>query len=66
MKVRYQMTNVASKRFKCWLVEKDMTMSQFAKKSGLSVGTVSAVVLGKRNVTDNILKKFRKAGYDLI
>lgn len=49
--------------FKLFLVDNNMSKQKFAKKIGVSVPLLSAILNGKRALTEENKKKFEKEGF---
>ena len=65
-KTYYIITERGRNRFKKWLIDKNMSMSEFARKIGVSRSYVSKVILGQEHITAKVRELFKKGGYDLI
>ena len=59
------MNTQQAKALKIYLILNDMTVSEFAKKLGVSQSFLSFVINGKKKLTDNLIKKFRENGFEL-
>ena len=62
----YKMTPVAHRRFKCWLITHNLSITQFAARCGCSRQYIHRVVTGMIHVTPSVRSLFHKGGYDLI
>ena len=51
--------------FKIFLAKKEMNAVDFCKKIGLSQSYLQLIMKGQRPVTDQLLERFKKAGFDL-
>lgn len=60
----YYITDEARKKFRIWLVENDLTFTEFAKRCGASRQNLDLVVKGKRKITPTMKEWFKKGGYD--
>lgn len=53
------------KRFKKWLIDKDMSMREFARQNNISVVYISNLMNGKEHLTDKAKLIFLQAGFNL-
>ena len=60
------MTERARKRFKKWLIDENITMSEFAKRCNVSRQYIHSVVSGRNYITARCREVFKRGGYDLI
>ena len=60
------MNTQQAKALKIYLILNDMTVSEFAKKLGVSQSFLSFVINGKKALTTNLIKKFRENGFELL
>ena len=60
------MNKQQAKALKIYLTLNDMTVSEFAKKLGVSQSFLSFVMNGKKALTNNLIKKFRENGFELL
>lgn len=63
---RYFVTDQARKRFKRWLADQEITVSEFSRRCGCSHQYIGSVINGKIPVTATVKDWFKKGGYDLI
>lgn len=59
------MNKQQAKALKIYLILNDMTVSEFAKRLGVSQSFLSFVINGKKAITTNLIKKFRENGFEL-
>ncbi len=62
----YYVTPAARKRFKKWLVEQDMTFTEFCKKVGGTRQYLDRVIKGQVKVTSTSRAWFEKGGYNCL
>lgn len=62
----YTMTERAVIRFKKWLVEQNISMTEFAENCGVSKQYISSVVCGRNYITAKCRDIFKKGGYTII
>lgn len=62
----YKITERGRIRFKKWLIDKNISMSSFALKIGVSKQYVSNIITGKIHITSKIRELFKKGGYTII
>lgn len=62
----YVMTQRAIIRFKKWLIEEDISMSEFARRCNVSKQYISSVICGRNYITAKCREIFKKGGYTLI
>ena len=63
--IRYFLDDNDVKKIKYFLLENNMNASSLAVELGCSRSYVSALLKGKRYVTNNMISKFKKIGLDL-
>jgi antitoxin component HigA of HigAB toxin-antitoxin module len=63
--IRYFLDDNDVKTIKYFLLENNMNASSLAVELGCSRSYVSALLRGKRYVTNNMISKFKKIGLDL-
>lgn len=63
--IRYFLDDNDVKKIKYFLLENNMNASSLAVELGCSRSYVSALLKGKRYVTNNVISKFKKIGLDL-
>lgn len=63
IKKYYFFDNEDKKRLKVFLAQKDMSYQEFADKIGISKPLLSAIVNGKRALTQNVANKFQENGF---
>lgn len=63
--IRYFLDDEDVKKIKYFLLENNMNASNLAVELGCSRSYVSALLKGKRYVTNNMISKFKKIGLDL-
>lgn len=63
--IRYFLDDNDVKKIKFFLLENNMNASSLAVELGCSRSYVSALLKGKRYVTNNMISKFKKIGLDL-
>lgn len=63
--IRYFLDDNDVKTIKKFLLENNMNASSLAVELGCSRSYVSALLRGKRYVTNNMISKFKKIGLDL-
>lgn len=66
IRVRYYFTNGEKKRFKKWLVDKEMTLIKAADQMGISVSLLVSILNGNRAITMSTLEKFKEIGFEII
>lgn len=49
--------------FKCWLIQNDLTIKEFAQKCGCSRQYIEKVINGKCKITEHIRNSFAKGDY---
>lgn len=62
----YRIKSAGNIRFRKWLLDKGITLTEFSKKVGVSHQYISKVLNGKTNVTDKVREIFSRGGYKLI
>lgn len=62
----YFATPKAKRRFKIWLMDNELSITQFAAKCGVSRQYISSVIDGKIHVTPTVIATFKKGGYEII
>lgn len=62
----YIITESGRIRFKKWLIDKNMSMSEFARSVGVSKNYISHIILGKTHITPKVRELFKKGGYEII
>ena len=62
----YYVTRVARIRFKKWLVEQDMTFTEFCKKAGGTRQYMDRIIKGQVKVTEKTREWFIRGGYKLL
>lgn len=65
VKTYYRCDRSDYKRFKKWLIDNNTKMLAIANKLGVSDSYISAIITGKRNITNETIEKFKKVGFDL-
>lgn len=63
IKKYYFFNNEDKKRLKVFLAQKDMSYQEFADKIGISKPLLSAIVNGKRALTQQVANKFQENGF---
>lgn len=53
------------RRFKIWLIDKGLSINQFAKRCGVAHQYISDTIHGKYNVTPRIIETFKKGGFEI-
>jgi len=66
MRTSYTMTERAVIRFKKWLVEQNISMSEFARRCNVSKQYIHSVLKGRNYITAKCREIFKRGGYDLI
>lgn len=66
IKPHYYVTDQAAKRFKKWLIDKNMSLNEFSKKAGCSRQYLSKILKGQLSVTKTAREWFAKGGYDAL
>ena len=66
IKAGYFITKQASTRFKKWLVDKNLSVSGFARQCGVSRQYIEQIVKGQRKITDSVRDTFEKGGYNYL
>ena len=64
VKVTYQFENEDRINLKVWCIQKRLTLDALAKKLGISMSYLSALMDGSRVVTGEMMCKFREVGFD--
>ena len=62
----YKPTEEAISRFKTYLRDKDISMSEFARRMGVSKQYLSKILQGCYHITPRIRELFKKGGYEII
>ena len=62
----YVMTERAVKRFKKWLIDNDMTQSEFARRCNVSRQYINQVLKGQSYITARCREIFLKGGYEIL
>lgn len=63
---KYFITPQAKRRFNIWLLDNNLTLTQFAKKCGCSRQYLSRSLSGERPITPTVREWFKKGGYELL
>lgn len=63
--IRYCLDDNDVKKIKTFLVENNMNATSLAIELGCSRSYVSALLKGKRYMTNNMISKFKKIGLDI-
>ena len=62
----YYVTKEARLRFKRWLVNQEISFSEFCRRAGACRQYMDRIINGKVKVTPESKKWFEKGGYDLL
>ena len=62
----YVMTERAVKRFKKWLVDEEITQSEFARRCNVSRQYINQVLKGQSYITQRCREIFLKGGYEIL
>ena len=62
----YVITEGGRIRFKKWLIDQNISMSEFARRVGVSKNYISRIILGQYYITPRIRELFAKGGYNII